>query len=117
MASHTQSSSAGNPRASVALIAAALGAVAVPATVLLSRQTGRIHLLDAAWAIPAGMALSVGALLFARGARGQIRRSLARASGEGRLRATRWLAGLGICVALSASIAVGFYELLVRLEH
>src|SRR5579864_4201937 len=117
MASHTQSNSARNSRASVALIAASLGAVAVPAAVLLSRQTGRIHLLDAAWAIPAGMALSVGALLFARGARGQIRRSLARASGEGRLRATRWLAGLGICVALSASIAVGFYELLVRLEH
>jgi hypothetical protein len=33
------------------------------------------------------------------------------------VRATRWLAVAGICVALSASIAFGFYELLVRLEH
>ena len=93
------------------------GAVAVPATIVVSRQTGRIHLLDSAWAIPAGMALSIGALLFTRGARGQIRRTLSRAGGEGRLRAARWLAGVGIGVALSASIAVGFYELLVRLEH
>jgi hypothetical protein len=117
MASPTASSSVRNPRASLALAVALCGAAAVPAAIALSRQTGRIHLLDAAWAIPAGMALSVGALLFARGARGRIRRTLAHASGEGRLRAARWLAGLGICVALSASIAVGFYELLVRLEH
>ena len=96
---------------------AGCGALAVPLAIVLSRQTGKIHLLDTAWTIPAAMALSVGALLFARGARGHMRRTLGRASGEGRLRATRWLAGLGICLALSASIAVGFYELLVRLEH
>jgi len=117
MASRTQSSSVANHRASLALIAAFCGLLAVPVAVLLSRQTGKIHLLDAVWAIPVGMALSVGALLFARGARGQIRRTLERAGGAGRLRAARWIAVAGICVALSASIAVGFYELLVRLEH
>ena len=117
MASRTQSSSVANHRASVALIAATCGVLAVPVAVLLSRQTGKIHLLDAVWSIPVGMALSVGALLFARGARGQIRRTLERAGGARRLRATRWIAVAGICVALSASIAVGFYELLVRLEH
>jgi ABC-type sugar transport system permease subunit len=117
MASRTASSSVRNPRASFALVVALCGAVAVPAAIVLSRQTGRIHLLDSAWAIPVAMALSVVALLFARGASGQIHRTLSRAGGAGRLRATRWLAGLGICVALSASIAVGFYELLLRLEH
>ena len=117
MASRTQSSSVANHRASFALVAALCGLIAVPVAVLLSRQTGKIHLLDAVWAIPVGMALSVGALLFARGARGQIRRTLERAGGTGRLRATRWIAVAGICVALSAAIAVGFYELLVRLEH
>jgi len=117
MASRTSSSSRSNHRASVALVAALVGALAVPAAIALSRQTGRIHLLDAVWAIPAAMGLSVAALLLARGARGRIRRSLDRAGGAGRLRATRWLAVLGISLALSASIAVGFYELLVRLEH
>ena len=117
MASRTASSSRSNHRASLALIAALCGVLVVPAAVLLSRQTGRIHLLDAVWGIPIGMALSVGSLLLARGARGQIRRTLERAGGAGRLRATTWFAVAGICVALAAAIAVGFYELLVRLEH
>ena len=117
MASPTRSSSVANHRASLALIAALCGLAAVPVAVLLSRQTGKIHLLDAVWSIPVAMGLSVVALLLARGARGQIRRTLERAGGAGRLRATRWLAVAGICVALSASIAVGFYELLERLEH
>ena len=117
MASRTSSSSRSNHLASFALVAALLGVLAVPVAVALSRQTGRVHLLDAVWAIPVGMALSVVALVFARGARGRIRQTLERAGGAGRLRATRWLAVAGICVTLAASIAVGFYELLVRLEH
>jgi hypothetical protein len=117
MASRTVSSSRPNHRASLALIAALCGVLVVPAAVLLSRQTGKIHLIDAVWAIPIAMVLSVGALLLARGARGQIRKTLELAGGTGRLRATRWLAVAGICVALAAAIAVGFYELLVRLEH
>src|SRR5207244_88943 len=56
------------------------------------------------------------ALLFARGARGRIRRTLERAGGLGRVRLGRVLGVAGISVALSASIAVGFYELLLRLE-
>jgi hypothetical protein len=117
MASRTASSSRPNYSASLALIAAACGVLVVPAAVLVSRQTGKIHLLDAVWSIPLAMALSLGALLLARGARGRIRRSLERAGGAGRLRATRWIAIAGICVALASGIAVGFYELLVRLEH
>ncbi len=115
--SRSVSTSRPNHRASLALIAALGGVVVIPAAVLLSRQTGKIHLLDAVWGIPIGMALSVGALLLARGARGRIRRTLERAGGGGRVRATTWLAVAGIAIALSASIAVGFYELLVRLEH
>lgn len=117
MASRTSGSSRSNHLASFALVAALLGAAAVPVAVALSRQTGRVHLLDAVWAIPIGMALSLVALVFARGARGRIRQTLEQAGGAGRLRATRWLAVAGICVTLAASIAVGFYELLVRLEH
>jgi hypothetical protein len=84
--------------------------------VVLSRQTAGVHLLDAVWAIPVAALCGVAALLFARGARGRIRRTLERAGGTGRIRLGRGLAVLGLCVALSASIAVGFYELLLRLE-
>jgi len=117
MASTPASSSAANHRASIALVVALCGVLAVPAAVVLSRQTGRIRLFDAVWSIPVAMGLSVAALLLARGARGRIRRTLERAGGMGRVRVSRWLAVAGISVALASSIAVGFYELLVRLEH
>ena len=117
MASRTSGSSRSNHLASFALVAALLGVLTVPVAVALSRQTGRVHLLDAVWAIPVGMALILVALVFARGARGRIRQTLERAGGAGRLRATRWLTVLGISITLAAAIAVGFYELLVRLEQ
>jgi hypothetical protein len=84
--------------------------------VVLSRQTTGVHLLDAAWAIPVAALCGLAALLLARGARGRIRRTLERSGGTRRIRVGRWLAVAGICVAISASIAVGFYELLLRLE-
>ena len=117
MSSSSQVSSRPNHRASVALVVALLGVLAVPVAVALSRQTGKVHLMDAVWSIPVAMGLSVVSLAVARGARGRIRRTLERAGGAGRLRAARWLAVLGISLAVSASIAVGFYELLLRLEH
>ena len=57
------------------------------------------------------------ALLFARGARGAIARTLEPVGGSACIRLGRILAVAGICITLSASIAVGLYELLLRLEH
>jgi hypothetical protein len=105
-----------NHRASFAVLLGLLGLLAVPAAVVLSRETVGVKLLDAVWAIPVAASCSLAALLFARGARGTIRSTLERAGGVGRIRAGRILGVAGICVALSASIAVGFYELLLRLE-
>jgi hypothetical protein len=105
-----------NHRASLALLLGLAAAAAVPVAVVLSRQTVGVRLLDAVWAIPVAAVCGVAALLFARGAGGRIRTSLERAGGFGRIRLGRVLAVVGICVALSASIAVGFYELLLRLE-
>jgi hypothetical protein len=90
--------------------------LAVPAGVALSRQTDGIRLIDAVWAIPFAGLCAVTALLFARGARARIRWSLERAGGEGRVRLGRTLAVAGLSIATSAAIAVGFYELLLRLE-
>ena len=60
---------------------------------------------------------SVVSLLFARGARGAIARTLEPVGGATGIRLGRILAVAGICFTLSASIAVGLYELLLRLEH
>jgi steroid 5-alpha reductase family enzyme len=105
-----------NHRASLALLLGLAAVAAVPAGVALSRQTAGVRLLDAVWAIPVAAVCGFAALLFARGAGGRIRWTLERAGGLGRIRLGRLLGIAGICLALSASIAVGFYELLLRLE-
>jgi hypothetical protein len=105
-----------NHRASFAVLVGLIATLAVPGAILVARQTGKIVLLDAAWGIPVAAICGVVALLFIRGARGRIRQTLERAGGVGRIRAAKILAIAGICFALSGSIAVGLYELLLRLE-
>lgn len=113
MASRTRSS---NPRAWLAVLFGVAGVLAIPAAVAVARQSKQVGLIDGAWAIPVAIACGVAALLFARGGRAHIHSTLARARGAKRLRLARMLAVLGISVALSATIAIGFYELLLRLE-
>lgn len=105
-----------NHRASLAAVLGLVAVLTIPVAIYVTRKLPGAGLLDAAWSIPCGFAVGLAALLFARGARGTIVRSLERARGGVRVRTGRMLAVVGICVALSASIAVGFYELLVRLE-
>jgi hypothetical protein len=95
----------------------AVAAAAVPAGIVLARQSTRVSLLDSAWAVPVAAFLGVAALLLARSARARIRLTLERAGGRRRVRAGLILAVTGICFALSGAIAVGFYEVLLRLEH
>jgi hypothetical protein len=106
----------GNPRASFSIALGALAVITLPLAIYLTRKLPGTELLDASWAIPLAFGLGVVALLFARGARGTIVRTLERAGGRARIRTGRILAVAGISIALSASIAVGFYELLLRLE-
>jgi steroid 5-alpha reductase family enzyme len=105
-----------NHRASLALLLGLVAVLAVPGGVALAHQTAGVGLIDAAWAIPVAAVCGLAALLFVRGARGRMRWTLERAGGSGRIRLGRILGVAGICVALSAGIAVGFYELLLRLE-
>ncbi len=114
MASRTVSS---NHRASFAVVAGIVAVLAMPGAVVLARETAGIDLLQAAWAVPVAVLFGFAALLLARGARGRVRWSLERAGGSGRARAAVILGVAGICIALSCAIAVGFYELLGRLEH
>jgi hypothetical protein len=105
-----------NHRASLAVLLGLAAVAAVPAGIAVARRTAGVSLLDVAWAIPVAAICGLVALLFVRGARGRMRLTLERAGGAGRIRLGRVLGVAGICVALSASIAVGFYELLLRLE-
>lgn len=106
-----------NVRAWLAFLFGLLAVAAIPVAIELTRKVPGADLLDAAWAIPVAAVCAVVSLLFARGARGEIARTLGPVGGAGWISAGRILAVAGICVMLSASIAVGLYELLLRLEH
>jgi hypothetical protein len=106
-----------NYRAGLAFLFGLVAAGIIPAAIELTRKIPGAALLDAVWAIPVAAAAATVSLLFARGARGTIARSLDRVGGSFWIRLGRFLAIAGICVTLSASIAVGLYELLLRLEH
>jgi hypothetical protein len=106
-----------NHRAWLAFLFGLLAAVTIPVAVELTRKVPGAVLLDAVWAIPVAAGAAIVSLLFARGARGAITRTLERTGGSLWIRLARILAVVGICFTLSASIAVGLYELLLRLEH
>ena len=106
-----------NVRAWLALVFGLLAAAVIPVAIELTRKIPGAELLDAVWAIPVAAVAATLSLLFARGARGAIARTLQPVGGEGCIRLARIFAVAGICVTLSASIAVGLYELLLRLEH
>jgi hypothetical protein len=105
-----------NVRAWLALLFGLVAAAAVPVAIELTRKVPGAVLLDAVWAIPVAAVAAAASLLFARGARGAIARTLEPVGGAMYIRAGRVLAMAGICVMLSASIAVGLYELLLHLE-
>ena len=88
-----------------------VGVVALPAAVGYSRESSGFSLLDAAWFIPLAAAASIAALLVVRGTTGHVRFEPLRTA-----RVARVLAVAGLCIALAGAIAVGFYELLLRLE-
>jgi lysylphosphatidylglycerol synthetase-like protein (DUF2156 family) len=106
-----------NVRAWLAFLFGLVAAGVIPAAIELTRKVPGAVLLDAVWAIPVAALAATVSLLFARGARGAIARTLERAGGSVWIRLARVLAVAGICFTLSSSIAVGLYELLLRLEH
>ncbi len=106
-----------NVRAWLAFLFGAVAAAVIPVAIELTRKVTGAVLLDAVWAIPVAAIAATASLLFARGARGAIVRTLGRTGGALSIRLGHILAVAGICFTLSASIAVGLYELLLRLEH
>ena len=74
-------------------------------------------LLDAVWAIPVAAVAAFASLMFERGGRAVVSRTLERAGGSRRLMAAHVFAVTGICFTLSSALAVGVYEFLVWKEH
>jgi len=105
-----------NHRASVAALLGAVGVLAVPAAIVLAQRSKGVALIDAAWGIPVALGLGFLAIGASNLARVRVQRTVGRAGGEGRARAARILGAVAICIAVTAAISVGFYELLLHFE-
>ncbi len=105
---------AGNARATGSVVAAVVALAAVPTGVVLARYSERVTLVSAGVvAAPLGIVLGMYALVLARRARETVLRTLGRSGGVGRARVGRVLGTAGLCLSITAGLALAFYGLLV----
>ena len=114
MASLTRSSSAArgaNPRALASLALGGASILAVPAGFLVADQTSVTLVQSGASAAP-GLLLGFAAIVLARRGRELNELTLGRSGGARAARTGRWLGIIGVCLAATAALALGFFGLL-----
>jgi hypothetical protein len=89
-----------------------LGVAALPAAIAITDQVDTLSLLEAGFAIPAALLLALAAVIVGRRVRRRSRQTLATLPGARVARFGRVLGYLGLYVALTAALAVGFYAVL-----
>ena len=89
-----------------------LSILAVPAGVLAARELRSVTLIDSSGSIAVAALLGWAAIVLARRARERVQITLGRAGGEGAARAGRALGILGLLVAGTSALALGFWGLL-----
>ncbi len=89
-----------------------LAVAAVPAAIALSEQVESVELLHAGAAAPVAAVVGLVAIALARRARQQIQLTLGRVGGARVAWTGRALGMLGLYLAVTAALAVGFYGLL-----
>ena len=90
----------------------ALSVAAVPAGIVLARETKAVTLVGSSGSIAVAVLLGVAAIVLARRAREHVLITLGRAGGEAKARIGRALGILGLLVGTTAAVALGFYGLL-----
>ena len=104
-------------RAVAALVLGLAGLVTLPAAIEVARRSKRIGLLDAGYAIPLAFVLGLVALVMARRARENLRWLRVRGGGTGVASTAVILGALAVCLALTAALSIGFYELVLVYQH
>jgi Ca2+/Na+ antiporter len=94
-----------------------LGLLTLPAAIEVTRRSDRVSLLDAGYAIPLAFVLGLVALIMARRARENLRWLGLRDDRTGVASTAVILAALTLCLALTAALSVGFYELVLVYQH
>jgi hypothetical protein len=98
-------------------VLALAGLVTLPAAVEVTRRSAKFELLDAGYAIPLAFLLGLVALVMARRARDNLRWLSLREGGTAVASVAVIIAGVTVCVALTAALSIGFYELFVAYQH
>jgi nitrate reductase gamma subunit len=101
----------------VALVLAFAGLLTLPAAIEVTRRSKQVALLDAGYAIPLAFLLGLVALVMARRARENLRWLSVREGGTGVASTAVIVAALTVCLALTAALSIGFYELVLVYQH
>jgi hypothetical protein len=101
----------------VALLLGLAGLLALPAAIEVSRRSPRVDLLDAAYGIPLAFLLGVIAVVMARRARENLRWLRLRDGGTAVASTAVIVGALAVCLALTAALSIGFYELVLVYQH
>ena len=105
-------------RSWIALLFAVAGLLALPAAVELSRRSGRVSLLDGAYAIPLAFVLGLIGLLMARRARDNQRWLSLQDEHRTTVASVAVIIGMvTVCLAVTAALSVGFYEAVLFYQH
>ena len=92
----------------------ALAVAAVPAGIVLAKYSDRVTLVGAGLVTALlGIALGAYALVLARRGRETVVRTLGRSGGGAAARTGRVLGTAGLCLSITAALALAFYGLLV----
>ena len=104
-------------RAWVALLLGFVSLLTLPAGVEVSRRSKQVGLLDVSYAIPFAFLVGLVSAIMARRARRNLRWLRLREGGT-RVASTALVLGVvAVCVALTAALSVGFYELVLLYQH
>jgi glucose-6-phosphate-specific signal transduction histidine kinase len=101
----------------VALLLGLLGLLTMPAAVEAARRSDRIALLDAAYVAPLGFLLGLFAVVMGRRARHNLRWLRLREGGTAIASAAVIVGLVALCLAVTAALSVGFYELVLLYQH
>jgi hypothetical protein len=115
LAVHTRSNSrphAGNPRAAASVVFGLAAVLAIPAGVVLSYYSESVTLVQSSSSAGLSIVFGLYAILLARRGREAVARTIGRSGGQGANAVGRALGWLGLCMGISAALAVGFYGLL-----
>lgn len=101
-----------NPRAWWSVVCGVLAVAAVPAGIVLARETRQVTLVNSSGSVAVAVLLGFSSIVLARRAREHVQITLGRAGGEAAARIGRGLGILGLLVGVTAALALGFYGLL-----